>query len=140
MGERGNWADGLLRGIGDAISDARSKLIDEGWFGGREAAPGSVSSLGWTTEGAEPARGFDMPRQSFEDAWAPRGREPMRDIPHQGEPAFGTDAWIDWANAVTRDAESGVLPMRPSFEEQWAVRAPGGIEHTDPAPNHDIDR
>lgn len=33
--------------VGDAVSDARAKLIDEAWFGRRTSEGGERSGLGW---------------------------------------------------------------------------------------------
>lgn len=57
-----------------AVQDIRGKLIDEGWFGRRAAPPSQfdASPLGWHREPS----GVDAgpPRQSFDEAWAPRER------------------------------------------------------------------
>jgi hypothetical protein len=102
MGEFDDPLRLLAQKLGAGISDVRSKLIDEGWFGRS-------------------------------------GAEPMRDIPEQGQPAFGTDAWVDWANAVTREASEG--NTLESFERQWAVREPGSEpERAGPKPDLGMDR
>lgn len=62
----GFW-DTLLSGVGDAIADARSKLIDEGWFG-RSEAPGAMGR----TIAETPEQSLYGATRSFEELWAPR--------------------------------------------------------------------
>lgn len=102
MGEFDDPLRFLAQKLGAGISDARSKLIDEGWFGRS-------------------------------------GPERMRDFPEQGMPELGSDAWVEWANAVTHEASEG--STLESFERQWAVREPGSEpEHAAPGPDHGMDR
>lgn len=64
--------------IGDAIADARRKLIDEGWFGRRSSEPSGSSSLGWELDAPKPRTAEEsMALLSFEEAWATR--EPPMD-------------------------------------------------------------
>lgn len=64
----------VAKGIGDAVADVRSKLIDEGWFGRRGPSASSPSAdLGWELDAPKPRTMDDLRAlQSFEDAWATR--------------------------------------------------------------------
>lgn len=68
MGERN-----ILDEIGDALADARSKLIDEGWFGRRAPnTPGRDLGREWGGPSIHDTPG-DLPRgPGFEDGWAAR--------------------------------------------------------------------
>ena len=62
----GFW-DKLLGGVGEAIADARSKLVDEGWFGRSDAA-----SVTERTIAQAPEQSLYGTTRSFEELWAPR--------------------------------------------------------------------
>lgn len=84
QGQPAGIFDFLFGEMRSAVQDVRSKLIDEGWFGRRAAPPSQLDapSLGWHREPTGTSAG--PPRQSFEEAWAPRERG---DTPDVGEPA-----------------------------------------------------
>ena len=66
---RGFW-ETLLGGIGTAIDDARTKLIDEGWFGRR-----SMPGIGDHGMPIDPVPNAIDGLRSFEELWAPRERD-----------------------------------------------------------------
>lgn len=70
--QRGGVLEFLRAGLGDAVSDIRSKLIEEGWFGRRSGAPSGGASLASDWTGPTVHGAALPPRQSFEEAWAPR--------------------------------------------------------------------
>jgi hypothetical protein len=60
--------DRIARGVGDAITDIRQKLIDEGWFGRSVMAPDATPG-----QDTRPHSSFaDLPRSSFAEDWSPR--------------------------------------------------------------------
>jgi len=69
--------------IGRAFEDARHKMVEEGWFGrqvtDRDLPQSGAEELGWK-----------MPRQSFDEAWAPadRAHEPQQDGPEHNDPGI----------------------------------------------------
>lgn len=79
--ERGDGiADRLVAGLGDAVADIRTKLLDEAWFGRRTTSPGEASSLGWEQPPTVRAAADTMPRRSFEETWATRVPDQGRDV------------------------------------------------------------
>lgn len=83
----------ILSGIGEAISDVRHKVVEEGWFGRQvtDANPLAMPEI-TAPEISPPVKPegsvWEPPRQSFEEAWAtklspddPSSVEPGRDAP-----------------------------------------------------------
>lgn len=86
----------ILSGIGDAISDVRHKVVEEGWFGRQvtDANPSSLPEI-IAPEIRPPSKPegsvWEPPRQSFEEAWAAKPSLDDRSVAEPGRDAPGLD-------------------------------------------------
>lgn len=100
MAEHGRSGQGLfaaiLAGIGEAISDVRHKVVEEGWFGRQvtDAYPSAMPEI-TAPEIRPPAKPegsiWEPPRQSFEEAWATKPAPDDRSAVEPGRDAPGLD-------------------------------------------------
>lgn len=80
--EPSGFLDSLFEAIGRVVEDIRHKVVEEGWFGRQvtgDAPPNAAERLGW-----------DMPKQSFDELWAPAERDAAKeqDAPERDGPGM----------------------------------------------------
>ena len=86
----------ILSGIGDAISDVRHKVVEEGWFGRQvtDAHPAGMPEI-TAPEIHPPSKSegsvWEPPHQSFEEAWATKPSPDDRSAAEPGRDAPGLD-------------------------------------------------
>lgn len=75
----------IIAGFGEAVSDIRHKLVEEGWFGRQVTDREAPATLDEVTSGRTiHDASWEPPRQSFEEAWSPSSKDPTPDAPSPG--------------------------------------------------------